>query len=291
MSPMDVHIASASLDGNILTLDFSVSGTIPWKGAEIYAILADDKTSSNLLRGENSGRTLSHVSVAWTITRVANLQAATELTIRLPLAGYIQQSSHLGRHLILFAQAPGFGQVLGVDTLSLSGSGERRSGELIAGEQMSKSERYSDTNLAYFMLRATLGLNICIHGVSRILQGPGVFANSLVGSFHKTPLPDWSVHLFGLGLPWVEMLLGGLVLFGLSLRLALFGGAFLIFLLTLGSSLLQDWNAAGLQLIYAMIYAGLLAFRAKDCLSVDSLRRIADLSSATESSLPSAEER
>jgi thiosulfate dehydrogenase (quinone) large subunit len=110
---------------------------------------------------------------------------------------------------------------------------------------MSKSERYSDTNLAYFMLRATLGLNICIHGVSRILQGPGVFANSLVGSFHKTPLPDWSVHLFGLGLPWVEMLLGGLVLFGVSLRLALFGGAFLIFLLTLGSSLLQDWNAAG----------------------------------------------
>jgi hypothetical protein len=119
MSQMDVHIASASLDGNILTLDFSVSGTIPGKGAEIYAILADDKTSSNVLRGENSGRTLSHVSVAWTITRVANLQEATELTIRLPLAGYIQQSSHLGRHLILFAQAPGFGQVLGVDTLSL----------------------------------------------------------------------------------------------------------------------------------------------------------------------------
>jgi thiosulfate dehydrogenase [quinone] large subunit len=112
-----------------------------------------------------------------------------------------------------------------------------------------------------------------------------------VGSFHKSPLPDWSVHLFGLGLPWVEILLGGLVLFGVSLRLALFGGAFLIFLLTLGSSLLQDWNAAGLQLIYAMIYAGLLAFRAKDCLSVDSLLRIADLSSATESSLPSAEER
>ena len=119
MSQMDVHIASASLDGNILTLDFSVSGTIPGKGAEIYAILADDKTSSNVLRGENSGSTLSHVSVARTTTRVANLQEATELTIRLPLAGYIQQSGHLGRHLILFAQAPGFGQVLGVDTLSL----------------------------------------------------------------------------------------------------------------------------------------------------------------------------
>lgn len=119
MSQMYIHIASASLDGNILTLDVSVSGTIPGKGAEIFAILANDNTSSTVLRGENSGRTLSHVSVAKTITRVATLREATKLTIRLPLEGYIQQSGHLGRHFILFAQAPGFGQVLGVDTLSL----------------------------------------------------------------------------------------------------------------------------------------------------------------------------
>ncbi len=119
MSPMDVHIASASLDGNILTLDFSVSGTVPGKGVEIYVILAEDKTSSNVLRGENSGRTLTHVSVASTITRVADIQAATELTIHLPLSGYVQQSNDSGRHLILFAQVPGLGQVLGVDTVSI----------------------------------------------------------------------------------------------------------------------------------------------------------------------------
>jgi hypothetical protein len=119
MSQVGVHIASASLDGNRLTLDFSVSGTIPGKGAEIYAVLADDKTSSNVLRGENSGRTLSHVAVARTITRVANIQAATELTIQLALSGSVQQSSPSGRHLILFAQAPGLGQVLAVDTVSI----------------------------------------------------------------------------------------------------------------------------------------------------------------------------
>ena len=93
---------------------------------------------------------------------------------------------------------------------------------------MSKSESYSGTNLAYFMLRATLGRNICIHGVSRILQGPGVFATFLMGSFHRTPLPDWFVHLFGLGLPWGEMHLGGLVLFHVYLGLTPFGGVFLI---------------------------------------------------------------
>ena len=134
MSQVGVHIASASLDGNRLTLDFSVSGTIPGNGAEIYAVLADDKTSSNVLRGENSGRTLSHVAVARTIARVANIQEATELTIQLDLSGSVQQSTPSGRHLILFAQAPGLGQVLGVDTVSILGFAGKLSGTLAAEE-------------------------------------------------------------------------------------------------------------------------------------------------------------
>jgi len=121
----------------------------------------------------------------------------------------------------------------------------------------------TDANLAYCMLRATLGLNICFHGVSRILQGPAVFANYLVTM--------WSVHLFGLGLPWIELILGALVLVGLRLRSALVAGSLLMFVLTFGSALRQDWDIAGLQLIYAAIYAALLAFREKDWFSLDSL--------------------
>lgn len=116
---VDIHIASASLGGNTLSVDFSVSGSIPGRGAEIYAIVAEDAASSNVLRGENSGRTLSHVSVARTITRVASIQTATERTIHLPLSTSVQLTNHSGRHLILFAQAPGFGPVLGVDTTPL----------------------------------------------------------------------------------------------------------------------------------------------------------------------------
>jgi thiosulfate dehydrogenase [quinone] large subunit len=129
----------------------------------------------------------------------------------------------------------------------------------------------TDANLAYCMLRATLGLNICFHGVSRILQGPAVFANYLVTMFQKTPLPAWSVHLFGLGLPWIELILGALVLVGLRLRSALVAGSLLMFVLTFGSALRQDWDIAGLQLIYAAIYAALLAFREKVWFSLDSL--------------------
>ncbi|MGB6691913.1 MAG: DoxX family protein [Terracidiphilus sp.] len=113
--------------------------------------------------------------------------------------------------------------------------------------------------LAFLLLRLTLGLNICMHGVSRIAAGPATFANSLVPMFQNTPLPNWSVHVFGLILPWAEAILGFLLLVGFCTSLALLGGSLLILLLTFGTTLRQDWSTAGVQLIYAGVYAALLA--------------------------------
>jgi hypothetical protein len=118
-SHVDIHIATASLSGSTLSIVFWVSGGFPGDGAEIYAILVEDAASSNVMRGENSGRTLSHASVARTITRLASIQTATKSTIHFPLSASLQFSNHDGRHLIVFAQAPGFGPVLGVDTTPL----------------------------------------------------------------------------------------------------------------------------------------------------------------------------
>jgi thiosulfate dehydrogenase (quinone) large subunit len=125
--------------------------------------------------------------------------------------------------------------------------------------------------LGYGLLRATLGLNICFHGISRIVQGPAVFANALVPMFARTPLPAGLVRSFGLTLPWVEALLGFLLLIGLWTRAALIGGALLIFVLTFGTALRQDWDTAGLQLIYAAVYATLLASHEHDAYSADAL--------------------
>ncbi len=85
----------------------------------VFAILADDTASSNVLHGENAGRTLSHVSVAKTITRLGTLQAETERNFHVLLSSAVQLPSGQGRHLILFAQEPGLGRVLGVDTKPL----------------------------------------------------------------------------------------------------------------------------------------------------------------------------
>jgi thiosulfate dehydrogenase (quinone) large subunit len=133
-----------------------------------------------------------------------------------------------------------------------------------------KSRGWGPT-LAFLLLRLTLGLNICMHGVSRILAGPAAFANSLVPMFQTTLLPAWSVHLFGLILPWAEAILGILLFLGLRTRFALVTGSLLILTLMFGTTLRQDWSTAAVQLIYAAVYAALLALdRWNDC-SLDRL--------------------
>ena len=107
--------------------------------------------------------------------------------------------------------------------------------------------------LAFLLLRLTLGLNICMHGVSRLVTGPAAFANSLVPMFKNTPLPAWGVHIFGLILPWAEAILGFLLLIGFCTSAALLASSLLILILTFGTTLRQDWSTAGVQLIYAAV--------------------------------------
>src|SRR5260370_15240753 len=85
------------------------------------------------------------------------------------------------------------------------------------------STTYCEKNaaLGYLLLRATIGTNIFIHGLSRILAGPSHFADALVPAFQHTPLPAGFVRLFALALPWAESIVGLLVLLGIRTRLAL----------------------------------------------------------------------
>jgi hypothetical protein len=114
---MSLRIVSLSIADGHLTVNLSTSGDLPAHGADLIAVLADDSDRSSVLHGENSGRTLAHVAVARSITRVARVQAAGELTVQIPIPASMQTTQ--GRHLILFAQTPGNGRVLGTDTKPL----------------------------------------------------------------------------------------------------------------------------------------------------------------------------
>jgi len=126
-----------------------------------------------------------------------------------------------------------------------------------------------DGRIAYALLRVVVGTNLMMHGVSRMMAGPAEFAAKLVTQFAHTPLPVWSVWGFGMVLPAVEGILGLLLLVGLRMRAVLIASSLLILALTFGSALVQDWQAAGLQLLYTVVYSMLLFLRQYNGWSMD----------------------
>ena len=79
-----------------------------------------------------------------------------------------------------------------------------------------------DRRLAYALLRMVVGLNLMMHGVSRLLAGSAAFAEKVTAQFAHTPLPASSVWMFAMSLPAIEALLGLLLLIGLRTRAGLF---------------------------------------------------------------------
>ena len=124
------------------------------------------------------------------------------------------------------------------------------------------SLRYSDSVIAYTILRLSFGANIMLHGVSRLLAGRAAFLAYLTHYFEKTPLiPASFLPIFATILPPVETGLGLLLLLGVGTRFSLIAGSLVMAALVAGTNLAQDWNVAGLQLIYCFIYYYLLAHR------------------------------
>jgi hypothetical protein len=113
-SSIAVHIVSTSVANGSLNVTYSVAGDFPSQGLDLIAVLADDTDTSSVPRGENSGRTLKHVSVARSLTRVTKLKTQADSSTQISLPPSYQSSE--AHHLILFAQTAGNGRVLDADT-------------------------------------------------------------------------------------------------------------------------------------------------------------------------------
>ena len=126
--------------------------------------------------------------------------------------------------------------------------------------------------MAYALFRVALGLDMLMHGVSRLLVGPTAFAGSLVRDFQATILPPALVRPFATVLPFAELALGALLLAGLATRWALMAGVALMCALMLGTSLQGKWDVVTQQLLYAAAFSGLLAGARWNRYSVDRAR-------------------
>lgn len=127
-----------------------------------------------------------------------------------------------------------------------------------------------DRRLAYLLLRFTLGLSILMHSLVR-LPHLNAFADGLVKLFAETPLPAVVVRPFALGLVFVEAIVGVLILVGWWTRWVLLLGGAVMAALVFGTALRSDWSTVAIQMLYAFIYAALMATREYDAYSLDGL--------------------
>jgi thiosulfate dehydrogenase (quinone) large subunit len=130
------------------------------------------------------------------------------------------------------------------------------------------SVKDSDISLAHALLRLGLGVNILMHGVSRLPDLAG-FSRHIEQTMSKTWLPLPLLTATGYGLPFVELVLGMLLTIGLFTRAALVGGLIVMIALTFGVCLAQNWPVASEQLIYLLVYAVLLTALRYEKFSLD----------------------
>jgi thiosulfate dehydrogenase (quinone) large subunit len=134
------------------------------------------------------------------------------------------------------------------------------------------SRKASDTVIAYTILRLSFGANILLHGLSRVLNGRPAFLAYLNHYFeHAHLISPGMLPVFAAVLPWVETILGLLLMLGLFSRFTLIVGALVMTGLVIGTNLAQDWLVSGLQLPYCFIYYYLLIHLEQNSASLDSL--------------------
>lgn len=128
----------------------------------------------------------------------------------------------------------------------------------------------ADASIAYAIFRLTFGVNIGFRGIVRIANDLDNFAGNLLKQFAVTSFPLSAVSAFAYTVPWLETVIGILLILGLWTRGALIIGGLMMTALTFGTMFLQNFDLAWLQLTYAMAFFGLLALRSWNLISLDA---------------------
>lgn len=126
-----------------------------------------------------------------------------------------------------------------------------------------------DAQLAYLFLRVGTGVNLFMHGWTRVGSNNAAFRGWLTAIFANSGVPQFLLPLMGYVTPGVELIVGLLLIAGLATRLALSVASCLMIALIFGMCLLQKWEIVGLQMTYLLIYFVLILFLKNNLVSLD----------------------
>ena len=126
-------------------------------------------------------------------------------------------------------------------------------------------------NTAYLLARLPIAMSMFGHGLER-LPKLDKFSHGMVTEFGKSMLPSVLVMPFSYVLPFLEFIVGILLLAGLFTRFALVLGVLVMLALIFGSCLIEKWDNVFTQIIYGGYFALLYYFVQYDKYSVDGWR-------------------
>jgi len=131
--------------------------------------------------------------------------------------------------------------------------------------------RMRHKQVAYVLLRITIGVVFLFYGIGKFTMGRAVLVNGLVQQFAKTPLPPGLVRVFGNVIPFAEVILGLCVLFGVFTTIALALMGILLIALTFGMVLVPNPSIVANNLIYCVIVFLLLYLAEYNTFSLERL--------------------
>jgi len=126
--------------------------------------------------------------------------------------------------------------------------------------------------LAYLILRLSIGINMFLHGVMRIPK-IDAFSAGIVERFSDTILSETIVSGFAYSLPYVELIIGLLLIIGLFTSQTLLAGALLIAVLIFGSALQEKWGLISSQMLYSILFFMLSFLIEYNKYSIDRIRK------------------
>ena len=124
---------------------------------------------------------------------------------------------------------------------------------------------------AYALLRATVGVVFLFSGITKIMGGVGEFAAGMQQQF-AGKLPMFLVTPFAYALPFAEVIIGGLLVFGLFNVLALILAGLLMLALTFGTVMKGDFPTVAHNVSYAVVIFVLLWLSEYNGYSLDRAR-------------------
>jgi thiosulfate dehydrogenase (quinone) large subunit len=124
----------------------------------------------------------------------------------------------------------------------------------------------------YALLRITFGVVFLFSGIGKLMGGVGNFVGGMNQRF-AGKLPAILVMPFSYALPFAELILGALIVFGLLTRLGLVLTGLLLAALTFGTVMLADFGTVAHNTQYALVNFVLLWLVDLNRYSLDGLFR------------------